>query len=102
MEELEWFVSVLDDKFQVKVNQNQIGYEGTELYLEEIDQSLIPSELSINLPEALLFETMLFEDEEGTEWLGVIALHPETNDWCLQVIMKDGEVVLRQLLTKPH
>jgi hypothetical protein len=30
MEELDWFVSVLDNKFQVKISQDQIGYEGTE------------------------------------------------------------------------
>jgi hypothetical protein len=102
MEELDWFVSVLDNKFQVKVNQDQIGYEGTELYLDEIDESLIPKELTINLPEALLFETMLFEDEGGTEWLGVIALHPETNDWCLQVILKDGVPVFRQLVKEEN
>jgi hypothetical protein len=100
MEELDWFVNVLENEFQVKVNQNQIGYEGIELYLEEIDQSLIPSELSINLPEALLFETMLFDDERGTEWLGVIALHPERlvpashfERWstCIQTTSKRGE-----------
>jgi hypothetical protein len=38
---------------------------------------------------------MLYEDASGTEWLGVIALHPQTNEWCLQVILKDGEPVLR-------
>ena len=54
------------------------------------------------MPEALIFETMLVYDEEGTEWLGVVALHPETNEWCLQVILKEGEPVLRELVEKEN
>jgi hypothetical protein len=96
MEELNWFVETLVNEFQLEVDRKQISYEGNELYLDEIDESLIPSEMFNNLPESLLFETMLYEDKGDTEWLGVIALHPETNEWCLQVILKDGVVVLRK------
>lgn len=95
MEELNWFVDTLENEFQVKVNRKQIGYEGIELYLDEIDETLIPREMFDELPESLLFETMLYENG-GTEWLGVIALHPETNEWCQQVILKDGKPVLRR------
>jgi hypothetical protein len=102
MEELDWFVSILETKFQVEVNQDQIGYEGTELYLDEIDESLIPRELTITLPEALLFETMLVHDEEGTEWLGIIAIHHITGHWSLQVILKDGVPVFRQLVKEEN
>ncbi|MFC6040523.1 hypothetical protein ACFPYN_13940 [Paenisporosarcina macmurdoensis] len=96
MEELNWFVDTLENEFQVKMDRRQISYEGNELYLDEIDESLIPSEMFDSLPESLLFETMLYEDDIKTEWLGVIALHPKTNEWCLQVILKDGVVVLRK------
>ncbi|WP_108668939.1 hypothetical protein [Peribacillus acanthi] len=102
MEELEWFVSILENEFDVKVEMNQISYEGNELYLDEIDESLIPREMFEDLPESLLFETMLIEDQQGTEWLGIIALHPETYEWCLQMILKDGVPVLRRLVDKEN
>ncbi|URM33401.1 hypothetical protein LLY41_02650 [Cytobacillus firmus] len=94
--ELDWFVETLQCNYKVKVDSEQISYEGNELYLDEIDESLIPSEMLNDLPQSLLFETMLYEDASGTEWLGVIALHPRTNEGCLQVILKDGEPVLRK------
>lgn len=102
MEEVNWFVGILKDKFHVQVNHDQVSYEGTELYVDEIDELLVPKELMENMPEALIFETMLVYDEEGTEWLGVVALHPETNEWCLQVILKEGEPVLRELVEKEN
>jgi hypothetical protein len=105
VKELDWFVKTLEFEFQVEVDRGQIGYAGNELYLDEIDESLIPPNMLDNLPKSLLFETMVFDSEEGTEWLGVIALHPETREWCLQVILttnreevyaidKTGEVIL--------
>ena len=102
MEELNWFVETLEKDFQVEVERGQVSYEGNELFLDEIDESLIPSEMFDNLPEALLFETMLYEDVTKTEWLGVIVLHPETNHWCLQVIIKDGVPVLRKKVEEPN
>ena len=102
MEKLLWFKQVLENEFDVKVDEKQISYEGNELYLDEIDESLIPKEFSMGLAPSLLFETMVFDDEEGTEWIGVIALHPETNEWCLQVILKDGEPVLRKRIEKEN
>jgi hypothetical protein len=100
VKELDWFVKTLEYEFQVEAERGQIGYEGNELYLDEIDESLIPPNMLDNLPKSLLFETMVFDSEEGTEWIGVIALHPETREWCLQVILKNGEPVLRRKVGK--
>ena len=102
MEKLLWFKKVLENEFEVMVDEKQISYEGNELYLDEIDESLIPKEFSMGLPPSLLFETMVFDDEEETEWIGVIAMHPETKEWCLQVILKDGEPVLRKRIEKEN
>jgi hypothetical protein len=81
MKEINWFVETLEKEYLVEVDKNQISYEGNELYLDEIEESLIPSEMTEGLPEALLFETMIFEDEVGTEWIGIIALHPSNREW---------------------
>jgi hypothetical protein len=97
LDEIKWFIHVLISQFDVKVDENQISYEGNELHLDEIDDSLVPSELTKDLPDTLFFETMKIDDKDRTEWLGIIALHPETYEWYLQVILKDGEPVLRLL-----
>jgi hypothetical protein len=98
VKELDWFIKMLEDEFQVVVDPNQITCEGNVLYLDEIDDSLIPNELTKGLPEKLLFETMLFEDRQGTEWIGAVASHPDNREWLLKIILKDGKPVLRKLV----
>jgi hypothetical protein len=102
MKEINWFVETLQKEFLVEGDRNQISYEGNELYLDEIDESLVPSEMTKGLPEALLFETMIFEDSEGTEWIGIIAIHPDSREWLLQVLLKDGVSVLRKRIEKEN
>jgi hypothetical protein len=96
VKELDWFVKTLTCEFRVEVERGKIGYESIELTLEEIDENIIPQDMLDNLPESLLCETMVFNSEEGTEWLGVIALHPETREWCIQAILKNGVSILRK------
>lgn len=55
MKELDWFVQMLVDEFRVIVDRNQISFEGNELYLDEIDESLIPNEMTKGLPEKLQY-----------------------------------------------
>jgi hypothetical protein len=102
MEEINWFVETLEKEFLVEVDKEQISYEGNELYLDEIDESLLPSNMMNGLPESLLFETMVFEDSKGTEWIGIIALDPNSREWLLQMILKDGVPVLRRLVEKEN
>ena len=96
MKELDWFVRTLESEFQIEGDKRQISYEGSELYLDEIDESLIPSDMLNGLPEPLLFEMMVFDCEDGTEWLGIVAMNIETREWYLQMILKDGEPVFRK------
>jgi hypothetical protein len=42
VKELDWFVKKLEMEFSLEVDRNQISYEGNELYLDKIDESLIP------------------------------------------------------------
>lgn len=100
MKELDWFVQTLEDEFQIVADRNQISFEGNELFLDEIDESLIPSEMATGLPESLLFETMLFEDNQGAEWIGAIASHPENRECLIEIILKDGEPILRKRVEK--
>lgn len=59
----------LESEFHIEVDKEQIGYEGSELYLDEIDELLIHSDMLNGLPEPLLFETWY-----GMEWLGIITM----------------------------
>ena len=102
MKELDWFIRVLESEFYIKVDCNQLSNEANILYLDEIDETLIPSYMLHGFPDSLLFETMLFEDEYGTEWLGLIAMDLETREWYLQMILKNGEPVLRKRVEKEN
>lgn len=101
-EGIKWFVKTLEDEFKVKIDRSQISYEGNELYLDEIDESVIPNEMIKELPEQLMFETMMFNDSEGTEWIGAIVSHPDSRQWLLQIILKDAKPVLRKLIEKEY
>ena len=102
MKELDWFVRILESEFHIEGDKRQISYEGSELYRDEIDGLLIPSDMLNGLPDPLLFETMVFDDEDGTEWLGIIAMDLETREWYLQMILKDGEPVFRKRIEKEN
>lgn len=100
MKELNWFVKTLECEFSIEVNCDQVSYEGNLLCLDEIDESLIPLETKHNLPDPLLFEMMMFIGEDGTEWIGAIAFYPDSREWLIKIILKDGEPILRKLVAK--
>lgn len=102
MREHEWFVSILKDEFEVEAELKEVSFEANELYLDEIDESLIPNEMREGLPEVLMFETMVFEDHEEIEWIGAIAKDPESKEWLLKIVIRDGETVLIQLMVKEN
>ncbi|MGE7660261.1 hypothetical protein ACQKL6_00960 [Peribacillus sp. NPDC097197] len=101
MKELDWFVKTLENEFHIEADKRQISYEGSELYLDEIDELLIPPDMLNGLPEPFLFETMVFDrEEDGTEWLGIIAMNIGTREWHLQLILKNEEVVYKKEIKK--
>ncbi|MFB1082170.1 hypothetical protein [Jeotgalibacillus sp. JSM ZJ347] len=86
-------------EFDLTIIKADIGYEGVELHVEEIDQALVPVEYLENVPDALRFETMLVYDPKGNDWLGAIALYPVTKEWLMQVILKNGHSLYRRKVT---
>jgi len=91
--EKEWFLKKLIEEYGVKVNERSLSTEGHLLFLVEVNESIIPVEYKEKLPESLLFETLQIEDEEGTEWIGVIGMDEDTRIWCVQILLKDGEQI---------
>ncbi|MDN3436496.1 hypothetical protein QMA04_00255 [Planococcus sp. APC 3900] len=98
--EIQWFMETLKKEFHIRVESKEIALEATELGMDEVDNSYIPSELFASLPETFLYEIMIVDDEYSNEWIGAIAFHPDTPEWCLQLILKNGDLLIRKLLPK--
>lgn len=96
--EIHWFMETLEKEFQVTVDSKNVGYEATVLSVDEVDNSYVPTELFTEVPETFLYEIMIVDDNEANEWIGAVAFYPETPEWCLQLILKNGELQVRNLL----
>lgn len=97
--EVHWFIQTLRKDYGVKVSAQDVGTEGLELGMDEVDAAFIPQELFEIIPRTLLYELMVVEDSEGNVWCGTIGFYPNSPDWCLQVITNNDVVQLRRLLS---
>lgn len=96
--EMEWFMDTLKVRFNVEVSAEEISVEATELGLSEVESFFVPRELFEVFPETLLYEIMIADDETENEWVGAVAFYPNFPNWCLQVVTKNGELILRNVL----
>jgi len=96
--EMEWFLTTLKKEFRVIIEADVVAVEATELGIDEVDDFYIPSEVIAKLPETLLYEIMVTDDKEENEWIGAITFHPDSPEWSLQIITKNGQLVYRNLL----
>lgn len=97
--EIEWFMQMLKVNFELEASAEEVSVEAIELGLSEVESFFVPSELFEVVPETLLYEIMVVEDANDNEWVGAVAFYPNLPDWCLQVITKNGELVLRNVLS---
>ena len=98
--ELQWFIDTLQNEFSTEVKVNCIGVGATELGIDEVVDFFVPSELFETLPETLIYEIMIVDDERNNVWVGAIAFYPNSPEWCLQVITKNDEMVYRKVHQK--
>jgi len=96
--EMRWFTETLRFRFDVKVAAEEVAIEAVELGMDEVEDFFVPVELFEEAPTSLLYEMMVHDDEQENLWVAAIAFYPNTPNWCIQVITKNGEAVLRQLL----
>ena len=97
--EVQWFIDTLRKDYGIRVSSQEVGYEGLELGMDEVDEMFVPYELFEVPPSTLLYELMVVEDSEGNVWSGTIAFYPQSPEWCLQVITKNEQLLLRKLLS---
>ncbi|PIC95707.1 hypothetical protein CSV69_10225 [Sporosarcina sp. P26b] len=100
--EVEWFIDTLQQKCEVEVTVDLIATEAVELGLDEVEDFYVPDGLLDNQPTSLLYEIMVTNDEEENEWVGGIAFYPNSPEWWLQVITKNGHLVYRNVLPLPQ
>ena len=100
--EMEWFLDTLKVRFNVELSPKDFSVETTELGLSEVESFFVPIELFEVVPETLLYEIMVADDANENEWVGAVAFYPNLPDWCLQVITKNGELILRNVLSIIH
>ncbi|WP_342513201.1 hypothetical protein MKY34_21805 [Sporosarcina sp. FSL K6-1522] len=98
--EIEWFLDTLQKEFGVEVSAEDVTVEAVELGKDEVDVFYLPIETIDVLPETLLYELLVVDDAQYNEWMGVIAFFPDSPEWCLQLILKNGQLFLRNVL--PH
>ncbi len=97
--EAHWFIQTLRKDYGVTVTALDMGTEAVELGMDEVDPAFIPTELFEVVPSTLVYEIMIVTDTEGTVWCGAVGLYPHSPEWCVQVITKNDEVVLRNVLS---
>lgn len=95
--EVQWFVDILKNDFGIVIEANEIGVEATELEINEVEDFFVPREVFDVLPNTLVYEIMIVDDEKSNVWIGAIGFYPNSPEWCLEVVTKNDELVLRNV-----
>lgn len=98
--ELHWYLDTLRIEFDVEVAVDDIAIEAVELGTDEVEDFFVPVEVLEAVPDLLLYEIMLADDAEGNVWVGAVAFYPDSPDWCLEIVTKNGDMVWRKPLLK--
>jgi hypothetical protein len=97
MQYVDWFVATIKDKFDMVVDSKEVSFEAYEFYHEELDELLIPEEHLKKLPDPLLFETLMYVDNEGYEWVAGVVKDKEIGILLYEVWIKNGEQLANKL-----
>lgn len=73
--EVKWFLVTLQSEFRVTVAATEVAVETTELGLEEVEDFYVPNEFFDVLPETMLYEIMVADEEKENVWGGGISFH---------------------------
>ena len=72
---------------------NEVGYESLLFEKEEIDETLIPTEILAPLPESIVTSSVDFTDDEGNYYLYLSVSRDEINKPPYEVWLVNGEVI---------
>ena len=89
---------VLRDCVETYVPQEEIAVESVQLYADEIDEKLVPSEMLEGLTEPIQVELASYRNEHGVEYLFIrLEIGKGTP---LEILVIDDEVVDENSLQK--
>lgn len=91
--ELEGFCRVMKSKFNVVAREEEVGWENTEHYRDELDTELFPTVIYESLPDPCLFQVIIFTDEDLNEWMSIVPIHPSTKERLYIIWLKNSKVV---------
>lgn len=91
--ELEGFCKVLNSKFNVVAREEEVGWENTEHYRDELDVDLFPTVVYESLPDLCLFQVIIFTDKNLNDWMSIVPIHPFTKERICIIWLKNLEVV---------
>ena len=82
---------VLHDRVEIYVPQEEIAVESVQLYADEMDERLVPSEMLKAVTEPIQAELASYRNEHGVEYL-LIRLEI-SKEVPLEILVIDDEVV---------
>ncbi|WP_374717466.1 hypothetical protein [Neobacillus sp.] len=92
-EELKIFMK---EQFGIAIDTAKLTEEAVQLYLNELDEEIVPPTVLKSLPDPVVFQTYSYDEE--SEWIIGVALEAETNNPLFLVCLKDGVRVFEKLL----
>jgi len=94
---IDWFVGTMKKTFHIGVKNEDVSYEAYDFHHEDLDDLLIPAEHLEKLPNPLLFETLMYVDDESYEWIAGVVLEEGTRNKLYEVWIKNGEPIVYEL-----
>lgn len=97
------FVVRIKQLFGKVVAVDEVGMESYLFEHSEIDPSIVPSEHLLLLPDPVQFDTFVYVEEEGKEWIAGMGYDPITYRLVYEVWLCDGRTIAYELYdeTKP-
>ena len=89
---------LMEEKFDIAVESDEVGEESVLLYHEELDEDLISIDVKQNLPNPVSFQTYIYNEE--SEWIVGVATEAETNSPLFLGCLKDGERIYEEVLLR--
>ncbi|MEK3933026.1 hypothetical protein [Bacillus sp. FSL R7-0642] len=91
--ELEEFCNAMKSRFSVVAREDEVCWENTEHYRDELDVDLFPIVVYESLPDPCLFQVMIFTDKNLNDWMSIVPIHPSTKERLYMIWLKNSEVI---------